>query len=90
MRVLLTAVGTRGDVQPVVSLAAELRRRGHDVRLCVRGDRGQPGLRSVDSEHAGRGIGLRKKEVVEADGTVSPEGNIEGAMRRDMFPEACS
>lgn len=35
MRVLLTAVGTRGDVQPVVALAAEVRRRGHDVRLCV-------------------------------------------------------
>lgn len=35
MRVLLTSVGTRGDVQPVVALAAEMRRRGHDVRLCV-------------------------------------------------------
>jgi vancomycin aglycone glucosyltransferase len=35
MRVLLTGVGTRGDVQPVVALAVEMRRRGHDVRLCV-------------------------------------------------------
>ena len=35
MRGLLTAVGTRGDVQPVVALAAEMRRRGHDVRLSV-------------------------------------------------------
>ncbi|MDC3960467.1 glycosyltransferase [Polyangium jinanense] len=35
MRVLLTSVGTRGDVQPVVALAAEMRRRGHDVRLCI-------------------------------------------------------
>lgn len=35
MRVLLTGVGTRGDVQPVVALAAEMRRRGHEVRLCV-------------------------------------------------------
>ncbi|KYF86883.1 glycosyl transferase [Sorangium cellulosum] len=35
MRALLTGVGTRGDVQPVVALAAEVRRRGHDVRLCV-------------------------------------------------------
>ncbi|MGK3998579.1 glycosyltransferase [Sorangium sp. So ce1024] len=35
MRVLLTGVGTRGDVQPVVGLAVEMRRRGHDVRLCV-------------------------------------------------------
>src|SRR5262249_40942599 len=35
MRVLLTGVGTRGDGQPVVALAGEMRRRGHDVRLCV-------------------------------------------------------
>ncbi|XXX80677.1 glycosyltransferase [Sorangium sp. So ce134] len=35
MRVLLTGVGTRGDVQPVVALAVEMRRRGHDVRLCI-------------------------------------------------------
>src|SRR5689334_203927 len=35
MRALLTGVGTRGDVQPVAALAVELRRRGHDARLCV-------------------------------------------------------
>jgi len=35
MRVLLTAVGTRGDVQPVMALAVEMRRRGHEVRLCI-------------------------------------------------------
>ena len=35
MRVLLTAVGTRGDVQPALALALELRKLGHAVRLCV-------------------------------------------------------
>lgn len=35
MRALLVAVGTRGDVQPALALALELRRRGHDVRLCT-------------------------------------------------------
>jgi vancomycin aglycone glucosyltransferase len=35
MRALLAAVGTRGDVQPAVALALELRTRGHDVRLCI-------------------------------------------------------
>ncbi len=35
MRALITAVGTRGDVQPALALAIELRERGHVVRLCV-------------------------------------------------------
>ena len=35
MRVLLTAVGTRGDVQPALALALELRKLGHSVRLCI-------------------------------------------------------
>ena len=35
MRVLLTAVGTRGDVQPALALALELRNLGHEVRLCI-------------------------------------------------------
>jgi vancomycin aglycone glucosyltransferase len=35
MQVLVSAVGTRGDVQPAVAVALEVRRLGHDVRLCV-------------------------------------------------------
>jgi vancomycin aglycone glucosyltransferase len=35
MRALLAAVGTRGDVQPAIALALELRKLGHAVRMCV-------------------------------------------------------
>ena len=35
MRALLTAVGTRGDVQPALALALELRKLGHPVRMCI-------------------------------------------------------
>jgi vancomycin aglycone glucosyltransferase len=35
MRVLLSSVGTRGDVQPIVALALRVRELGHDSRLCV-------------------------------------------------------
>jgi vancomycin aglycone glucosyltransferase len=35
MRALLAAVGTRGDVQPALALALELRKVGHAVRLCI-------------------------------------------------------
>src|SRR5689334_10624463 len=35
MRVLLSTIGSRGDVQPLVALALQLKSRGHDVRMCV-------------------------------------------------------
>lgn len=35
MKVLLSSIGSRGDVQPILALALELRTLGHDPRLCV-------------------------------------------------------
>ena len=35
MRVLLSTIGSRGDVQPLVALASQLRALGEDVHLCV-------------------------------------------------------
>ena len=35
MRVLIATVGTWGDVQPLLALAAALRGRGHDVSFCA-------------------------------------------------------
>ena len=35
MQALMCSIGSRGDVQPIVALALELRMRGHDARLCV-------------------------------------------------------
>jgi vancomycin aglycone glucosyltransferase len=35
MRVLLSTIGSRGDVQPLVALALELRALAQEVRLCV-------------------------------------------------------
>jgi vancomycin aglycone glucosyltransferase len=35
MRVLLSVIGSRGDVQPVVALAAALRDLGQEAKLCV-------------------------------------------------------
>ena len=35
MRVLLSTIGSRGDVQPLVALAVELRDMSVDVRMCV-------------------------------------------------------
>jgi vancomycin aglycone glucosyltransferase len=35
MRVLPSTIGSRGDVQPLVALALELKALGQEVRLCV-------------------------------------------------------
>jgi vancomycin aglycone glucosyltransferase len=35
MRILLSTIGSRGDVQPLVALASELKALGEDVHLCV-------------------------------------------------------
>jgi len=35
MRVLLSTIGSRGDVQPLVAAALQLRALGQEVRLCV-------------------------------------------------------
>jgi len=35
MRVLFSAIGSRGDVQPVVALAWHLKALGHEIRVCV-------------------------------------------------------
>src|SRR5690242_12001485 len=35
MRTLLSTIGSRGDVQPLVALALALRAIGHDVRMCA-------------------------------------------------------
>lgn len=35
LRALLAAVGTRGEAQPALALALELRRLAHAVRLCI-------------------------------------------------------
>lgn len=35
MRILLSTIGSRGDVQPIVALAMHLRDAGHDARVCA-------------------------------------------------------
>jgi UDP:flavonoid glycosyltransferase YjiC (YdhE family) len=35
MRVLLSTIGSRGDVQPLVALGLQVRALGQEVRLCV-------------------------------------------------------
>jgi vancomycin aglycone glucosyltransferase len=35
MRVLLSTIGSRGDIQPVVALAVKLRELGQEVRICA-------------------------------------------------------
>jgi vancomycin aglycone glucosyltransferase len=38
MRILLSTIGSRGDVQPLVALALQLKALGQEVHLCVPAD----------------------------------------------------
>src|SRR5262245_42530476 len=65
MRVLLSTIGSRGDVQPLVALASELKALGQEVRLCVTPDFGEwmDGL--------GRPVAASGPEVRQAGAVVS-------------------
>ena len=41
MRILLSTIGSRGDVQPLVALALELKSLGTEVRVCAPPDFGE-------------------------------------------------
>lgn len=47
MRALLSTIGSRGDVQPLLALAVQLRRLGHEARLCA-----PPDFAELAEEHA--------------------------------------
>jgi hypothetical protein len=54
LNVLIQVVGSRGDVQPFVALGAELKRRGHRVRLATH-DVFEKFIRDAGLEHYGVG-----------------------------------
>lgn len=81
MRVLLSTIGTRGEVQPMVALATALRTLGAEARLCVPPDFGEwvewlgfsvvpigPALRGTASGRGFRPTPERLREL--AEGTV--------------------
>jgi vancomycin aglycone glucosyltransferase len=49
MRALLSTIGSRGDVEPLIALALQLKALGHEVRLCV----------PPDFLERGEGMGMR-------------------------------
>jgi vancomycin aglycone glucosyltransferase len=95
MRVLLSTIGSRGDVQPLVAFALELRALGQEVRLCVPPDFGDwieslgmpvmpigPELRSTGkvSPSAARLTPEQRRQMME--GTVATQfGTIAAAAR---------
>jgi vancomycin aglycone glucosyltransferase len=72
MRVLLSTIGSRGDVQPLVALASQLSALGQDVRLCVPPDF-QEWIDSLGFPVAPIGPELRKLTAAGAPATPSAE-----------------
>ena len=75
MRVLLSTIGSRGDVQPLVALASQLRDLGQEIRLCVPPDF-QTWIESLGLPATPIGPELRKLATSSAPAagtTISPE-----------------
>ena len=79
MRILLSTIGSRGDVQPLVALASELEALGEDVHLCV-----PPDFRAWIE-----GLGMAVTPIgpeVRSTGKVSPTAaQITPEQRRQMI-----
>jgi vancomycin aglycone glucosyltransferase len=71
MRVLLSTIGSRGDVQPLVALALELRALEQDVRLCVPPDF-QAWIEGLGFPVVPIGPGLRKAMAAPPSGPPAP------------------
>src|SRR5262245_888193 len=84
MRALLAAVGTRGDVQPVLALALELRKLGHTARLCI-SPNFVDGARRLGLEAVPMGVEMRMP--TNKSGTI-PKLTAEELRRlRDSMPD---
>ncbi|WP_405148825.1 glycosyltransferase [Sphaerisporangium sp. NBC_01403] len=60
MRVLLSAYGSRGDVEPMVALAVRLRELGAEVRVCAPPDKEFAELPAGVVHHGGAGTSHRR------------------------------
>jgi vancomycin aglycone glucosyltransferase len=93
MRALLSTIGSRGDVQPLVALALELRAVGHEVRMCVPPDFVEwiatyglsatpigPELRSTGRAAASRPTPEQRRQMIE--GTVATQFDTIAAAAR--------
>ena len=66
MRFLLSTIGSRGDVQPLVALAMELRALEQDVRFCV-----PPDFQNW-IEGLGFPVGTDRARAAQGDGNRAP------------------
>jgi vancomycin aglycone glucosyltransferase len=72
MRVLVSTIGTRGDVQPVVALASELRALGHEARVCAPPDF-RDWIEGLGIPYTPLGVEVRKVASARQQGMPSPE-----------------
>ena len=80
MRILLSTIGSRGDVQPLVGLASELKAIGEDVHLCV----------PPDFREWIEGLNLPVTPIgpeLRSAGKMRPVGRITPEQRRQMIEE---
>lgn len=78
MRILLSTIGSRGDVQPLVALASELKALGEDIHLCV----------PPDFREWIEGLGLPVTPIgpeLRSTGKMRPVAHLAPEQRRQMI-----
>jgi vancomycin aglycone glucosyltransferase len=83
MRVLLSTIGSRGDVQPLVALASQLRALGEQVRLCVPPDF-REWIDSLGFPVTPIGPELRKLTAASPPATPAPPAPLSPERRRQL------
>ncbi len=74
MRYLLVTVGTRGDAEPFIALASELKRRGHEVNLASTEGTHDASARRFDRGANYRGALAYSRKPVSCGGSLSLHG----------------
>ena len=82
MRILFSTIGSRGDIQPLVTLASHLKALGHQVRLCVPPDF-REWIESLGIPVTPIGLNVRDFAASRPTGT-QPRKPLSAEQRREM------
>jgi UDP:flavonoid glycosyltransferase YjiC (YdhE family) len=84
MKIILTSIGTRGDIEPFLAIGIILKEKGHQV-ICAFSEKFREVTESCDIEFAS--LGRKNDDVLESDVKAMPIEQLwEGLELRNSLP----